>query len=149
MRPLIFILFFVLVVGCKLSKKERLLSNDVDTLLNYNEEFVEKSEYEDDLSEIRSEMNLKIDSLKKLVDENPTFENKPFHIIVGSFTIETNAINYSKKIKEEGYDGNMLYSGGSYQMVTAKSYNNLRMALNDLEGIKISLTENAWVYISR
>lgn len=139
----------ILIGGCKYSDKKRLMSTGVDTLLNYNtENYIEESRYEKDLSNIRSEMNLKIDSLKKLLDQNTTLEGNHFHIIVGSFRVESNAINYAKKIKNSGYDGNII-PFNRYNMVTTKSFNNLGTALNELSNVRNAVTENAWVFVSR
>ena len=127
------------------------MSNDIDTLLYYNskENYVEESRYEKDLSNIRSEMDLKLDSIKLLLKNNTVLENDHFHIIVGSFSVESNAFNYSKKIKSLGYDGNIIAGKNGLDMVTTKSYNNLRIAIGDLTKIHDSVTPNAWIYISK
>lgn len=138
------------MVGCKYSDKKSLINNDIDSLLyNNTENYIEESRYERDLSNIRSEMNIKIDSLKKLLDQNTTLDNNHFHIIAGSFTVETNAINYSQKMKNLGYNGDLISLRNGYTAVTTNSYNNLRTALNNLNNIRVSVTENAWIYISK
>ncbi len=150
MRLVFYFLFFILLVGCKYSDRQSLISNDVDTLLiDYSENYIEKSKYEEDLSNIRSEMNLKIDSLKKLLEQNITLEINKFHIIVGSFSVHSNAINYSRKMNSFGYNSNIIMAGNGFEMVTTNSYNNLRKTLDDLKIIRESVTENAWIYISK
>ncbi|MFW6370069.1 MAG: SPOR domain-containing protein [Bacteroidota bacterium] len=148
----VMIIFFLTlaVSSCRFFEKQQLVSNDVDTLLNYRlERYITEEQHEAEISRIRSEVNLKIDSVKSLLDEDVTFLSNKFHIITGSFTVPSNAEMYANKMKSMGFDGKIIEGHGRFDLVTAKSYNNLRVALNDLEPVRETAGVQAWIYISR
>lgn len=146
-------LFFVWMVvtlgSCQFIEKQRLVSNDVDTLLSGENEYVKADDYEEDIARIRSEVDIKIDSIKKMLDENQSFENNRFHMITGSFRVPRNAQNYLEKMKSNGYQATIISHPNGLQMVSVKSYNNLRNAVTEIQRFRNELGVPAWIYITR
>lgn len=145
------VLFTVVAMGsCQFIEKQRLVSNDVDTLLGDGSEYVRAEDYEEDIARIRSEVDIKIDSIKLLMDENRTFSNNRFHMIVGSFRVPSNAQNYLQKMESMGYNASIITNpSNGLQMVAAKSYNNLRTAVTEIDRFRQELEVPAWIYITR
>ena len=141
-------LFLVLIMisACQ-NGRERLVSNDVDTLLN--DQYVRTEDYEEDMARIRSEVDIKVDSLKAMMDENQTFDRNRFHMIVGSFRVPSNADAYLGRMKSMGYDAQIITNPNGLRMVAVKSYNNLRNALSEVNRFRQELDVQAWIYITR
>lgn len=136
--------------GCQYFEKQRLVSNDVDTLLDGSQEdYVRADEYEEDIARIRSEVDIKIDSLKLMLESNQTFAENRFHMIVGSFSVPSNAVDYNQKMQAMGYDAKIINNPNGLQMVAAKSYNNLRTAVSEIDRFRNQLDVPAWIYITR
>ncbi len=146
----LFIFWIIFTMGsCQFIEKQRLVSNDIDTLLGEENEYVKADDYEEDIARIRSEVDIKIDSIKKMMDENQTFQNNRFHMIAGSFRVPGNAQNYMQKMKSNGYQASVLSNPNGLQMVSVKSYNNLRTAVTEIEKFRQELGVPAWIYITR
>jgi hypothetical protein len=146
LKALFAVIAVVLIGACQQPERQRLVSNNIDTLLN--EEYVTADEYEEDIARIRSEVDIKIDSLKKMMDENTTFEDDRFHMIVGSFRVPSNAQGYKEKMKSRGYDAKIINNPNGLRMVSVKSYNNLRNAVTEIERFRQELNVPAWVYVT-
>jgi hypothetical protein len=148
------ILLIIFSSGCKYFEKKRLFSKGVDTMLNYVAE-MEENELEDTtdfytgLGDIETESEISTDSLNNLYQENPTFNSKKFHMIVGCFLIPQNAERYSDKIKDKGYSSEIIIRNDGFHMVTANAYDNFREGVNDIPRFRSEITQQAWLYIKR
>jgi len=72
-----------------------------------------------------------------------------YYMIVGCFTVQENADTYAGKLRAMGYDAQIIEGRNNFQMVTAKSYDNLRAGIADIDKFRNELTPNAWVYKKR
>jgi hypothetical protein len=70
-------------------------------------------------------------------------------MIVGCFQVPENASRYAEKIRGMGYEGEIISGYGSYQMVSARSYNNFRTSIADIDQFRADVTPNAWVYVKK
>lgn len=78
----------------------------------------------------------------KLVAESAS----KYHIIVGSFLTRGYADSWSGHCKEMGYDAKIIeWDGGRWNLVSAKSYQTMRAAYNDLPSFLASFDMQAWV----
>ncbi|NJM16689.1 MAG: hypothetical protein HC896_16160 [Bacteroidales bacterium] len=147
------ILFFLLFAmpACRFFEKEQMFSNDIDTLINKKlDNFITSKEYENELGKIRTEVDIKIDSLKKLYEENITLGSNKFYMIVGGFKVSQNANNYALKISQMGYPSKILFDERSqFNLVAARSYNNLRLALSEVGQFRENVTPGAWIYVKK
>jgi hypothetical protein len=72
--------------------------------------------------------------------------NNRYYMIVGCFTVEQNASKYAEKLRGQGYDAQILAGRDNFQMVSARSYDNYRAGVNELDKFRNEVTPNAWVY---
>jgi hypothetical protein len=128
-----------------LSKKVDTLSAFVDTM--YEEEKVDSSVYyQDILNQMQQEAQVEATPVE--TQPVPVY-NAQFYMIVGCFRVQENAVRYAEKIRGMGYEGSIITGYGGYQMVTAKSYNNFRTSIADIDQFRAEVTPNAWVYVKR
>jgi tetratricopeptide (TPR) repeat protein len=72
-----------------------------------------------------------------------------YHIIVGSFEIEDNAIKMQQKLKEEGFEGRLVKRyEGEFTAVILSSYDNIHDAYNNLTDAK-AFAAHPWVIYKR
>jgi hypothetical protein len=70
----------------------------------------------------------------------------PYHIIVGCFTVESNATRLNEKLKAEGKDSRIIsLFGGKYGAVSVASYPDITSAYNNIEEAKETYGEETWV----
>lgn len=140
--------------GCKYFEKKRLFSKGADTMLNYAAE-IEQSESQDttDLfisrGDIRSEENLSSEALKNMYQSNASLGSDKAYMVVGCFLVPQNADNYAGKIRQMGYNSEIILRPDGFHMVTANSYDNLRAGVRDLQKFRGEVTENAWVWLKK
>ena len=89
----------------------------------------------------------KIDVVLAEIQAQQEFLNNPYHIVVGCFAVESNATKLHDKLMSEGYKSRIIpMYGGKYSAVTINSYNENRIAYNDLGEAKSKFVDGAWVY---
>lgn len=76
--------------------------------------------------------------------EQVSDSNDAYHIIVGCFTIENNALNLQELLKSKGKDS-YLIPRGEYTAVTYSSHSNIREAYNSLPKVEDDLQYGAWI----
>ena len=150
-KVLIASLIVVLVISsCKfirtkiLSKKVDTLSSFVDTL-NQAEQ-IDSSIYQQMVTGVQQEAQAEVNAVQ---NETSSATDVQFFMIVGCFKVPENASKYAEKIRGMGYEGDIISGYGSYQMVTAKSYNNFRTSIADIDQFRSDITPNAWVYVKK
>jgi hypothetical protein len=72
-----------------------------------------------------------------------------YYMIVGCFTVQQNADSYANKLRTMGYEAQVIQGRDNFQMVAAKSYNNLQAGIAEIDKFRNELTPNAWVFKKR
>ena len=72
-----------------------------------------------------------------------------YYMIVGCFTVSTNADRYAEKIRGMGYEAQIIAGVNNFQMVAARSYDNYRLSVSDLDKFRNEVTPNAWIHKQR
>lgn len=72
-----------------------------------------------------------------------------YYMIVGCFTVQENADTYANKLRAMGYESQIIPGRDNFQMVAAKSYDNLQAGIADIDKFRNELTPNAWVFRKR
>lgn len=87
-----------------------------------------------------------IEQLMPLEEEVPdTNTNLTYHIIVGSYEVEDNAIKMQQKLKDEGFESRLVKRyDGEYTAVILASYASIHEAYNNLTDATAH-AENPWV----
>ena len=147
MKPLKYLLFIVFVVSissCKTSKKEKLYTKEVDTLLSQTPKIVELAV---DTSEI---VMIVQETEPVMVKSEPVmgYTSDKYYMIVGSFLSEKLAVKYANTVLDMGYQPNVIYSSEQgYYRVSAQSYNDKSTAVSDISSFRSSVTNHAWVHV--
>ena len=69
-----------------------------------------------------------------------------FYMIVGCFTVQQNAENYAKKMRGMGYEPQIIPGRNNFQMVAARSYDNYRSSIAEIDKFRNEVSKDAWVY---
>lgn len=92
------------------------------------------------------EMLSKIEENLAEIRKQEELSKYPYHIIVGCFTVESNAIRLNEKLKAEGKDSRIIpLFNGKYGAVSVASYPDITSAYNNIEEAKSTYGEEAWV----
>ena len=150
LRILILVALVMSMASCKFfkSKPDKMLSNDVDSLLNQPVEIVEE-EPEEEPAEI---VTLVEETVPVDITQEPKtgYGSNRYYMVVGSFLSEQLANKYAKTLQDMGYDPQVLYSSSyGYYRVSAKSYDNFSVAVNDISSFRGSVTNRAWVHVKK
>ena len=75
--------------------------------------------------------------------------NNIYHIVVGSFEIESNAENFQQKLKDQGYEARLVTRlEGEYTAVILSSYPTIHDAYNNLSDARAQMG-HAWIIYKR
>jgi hypothetical protein len=144
MKNILILLFLSLFLGysCKYFKKSK--PREVDTIMAdtlataVNDSAAYYSGTKDDKT------NEMVSSPSK-----PTAIRGHYYMIVGCFTVQQNADSYASKLRTMGYESQIIQGRDNFQMVAAKSYDNLQAGIADIDKFRNELTPNAWVFKKR
>lgn len=78
------------------------------------------------------------------------YGNDRFYMVVGSFLSETLAQKYAQKMLDKGYQPQVIFSNtmGFYR-VSAQSYEDYTLAVNDIQNFRNNVTPRAWVHVKK
>ncbi|MBN2275810.1 MAG: hypothetical protein JXK95_15890 [Bacteroidales bacterium] len=155
MKKIIVVSLVILLVmpSCKFIKT-KFLSKKVDTLSAFvdtvsHAEYVDSSiYYQDMMSEIQQEQQQEASPVDIQPQSLPA-TNAQFYMIVGCFMVPENASRYAEKIRGMGYEGEIIFGTSGLQMVSARSYNNFRTSVAEIDQFRADITPNAWVYVRK
>jgi hypothetical protein len=82
--------------------------------------------------------------INKIMADEEAMKNYPYHIVLGAFEVDRNAVNYLALVKEQHSQHARKLKMGRLDAVTYKSYKTLTDAYNELPKAK-QISENAWV----
>lgn len=99
-----------------------------------------------DIMQIRSDYELKLADLQKQIEAGKAKEYSGYFVIVGSFKNKKYADEYAAKIKEMGYEGNIVDGPNNFYLVTSGSYNTLKASLNPMRNARNILASEAWIF---
>lgn len=69
-----------------------------------------------------------------------------YHIVVGSFSVKSNAVNYSEKLKAKGIDSKVIpIHDGKMNVVTYGSFKTEEEARRELRKVQAEFNKDAWV----
>jgi cell division protein FtsN len=148
MRNLIGIgLLALLVSSCSLFQKPSMSQEQIDQMVAENQALKSQLENTKDLQDQLALARMQVDeTMLKLADCEEASVGR-FHIIVGAFKNSSYANEYSANLQSRGYDGKVMAGPYSFNLVTSGSYESLRGALNNLDEIRSSVIESAWIFI--
>jgi len=72
-----------------------------------------------------------------------------YYMIVGCFTVQNNADKYAEKLRGMGYQAQIITGNGNFRMVSAKTFDNYRESVAEIDKFRNEVTPNAWVYLQK
>jgi hypothetical protein len=144
MKNLALFLCFVLLLcnGCKYFKKSS--AQPVETITADTlpaEGTVDSAAY---YSEINKVNNAPANTIVQ-----PGAVDGRYFMIVGCFTVQSNADKYAEKLRGMGYKAQIIPGRNNLQMVAAKSYSNYRESVSEIDKFRNDVTPNAWVFLQK
>jgi tetratricopeptide (TPR) repeat protein len=127
-------------------KEYKKLIEQADTFFGGKDYSAAKGQYEK-ASSIKPKEAYPKDQLakiNKIMAEEEAMKNYPYHIVLGAFEVDRNAVNYLALVKEKHSQHARKLKMGRLDAVTYKSYKTLTDAYNELPKAK-QISENAWV----
>ena len=141
------IVLAMLVTSCSMFQKPSMSEEEIDAMMAENAALKSQLNQAKDLEDQLAMTRMQLDEAHlKLVACEEAAKSR-VHIIVGAFKSDTNAEDYSKVMKDAGYDGKILAGPYSFNLVTASSHESLPAALNALAAIRENVIEEAWIYL--
>lgn len=145
-----FLLFVGILVlsSCNYLKKHRLFSRDVDTVLDMTLEEPEPIEVDSTAFVLEEPVE------EPVIEEPPVPEpmdygNDRYFMIVGSFQNLNLAERYAEKMRDMGYSSQILESSSGFFRVSAKSYNDYRTGVNEIETFRATVASRAWLHVKQ
>ncbi len=99
-------------------------------------------------AQVKSELDQpkEIPSTEKSKLEVTAEPNFHYDIIVGAFSVKSNALNYVNKLKSNGFDAYIAgYGKNGLLMVAAAGANNQEQAIKNLDSVQSKLNTQAWI----
>lgn len=160
MKKMLFLLLISTIAfsGCKFIGGKS-IKNERDSLRAYAYTLEQKiasqeAEYETSLDQLKRESQTMIDSIINIYESKAASgdvryaASGKFYLIVGAFKTPSYASNWSARVKDMGYQTEIV-KASHWNLVAAGSATNLRSALNQLPAIRSDVTSDAWVFVAR
>lgn len=147
MKQSTILLFFALAVflsSCNYLKEHRLFSRDVDSVLDMTLE-------EPEPLVIDTTPIVYAEPEPVYVEPEPQtsvgYGSDRFYMIVGSFQNQSFADRYAEKIRQMGYQTNIISASNGYYRVSAKSYNNYQIGIGEINDFRSNVASQAWLHV--
>jgi hypothetical protein len=135
--------------SCKYFRQQKWFSKDVDTLLTYTEEPVDTTLVDSMNIETIVQETVPV-TTSAISQTGYGYTSDSYYMVVGSFLSEQLANKYAKKIQEMGYQPQIIYSNSlGFYRVSAKSYTDFKLAVNDINNFRDNVTPRAWVHVKK
>ncbi len=155
MQKLIIILFAVtlLISGCDFVQKINPFASRVDTMEIYQQrqDSIRRAELlRREQEEARREQE-RADGIRREAEARAEAERlramQRYHLIVGAFRNPVYAEDFHQKILAQGHDSRIIMSENNLHLVTIKSLDNYREAVNQWRSIRNEGEHLVWLYI--
>jgi hypothetical protein len=162
MKKVFILLITIMIVfpGCKFIN-EKILKKGSDTLevyaANLEKELADiETQHFYELEKLKMESQAKIDSIIQYYENELAGKGKrytgaatgTYYLIVGSFKTPKYAEDYSAKVREMGYN-TQIVKAGTWNLVSAENYSSWSEAVKGLELVRSNVSVNSWIYVGR
>jgi Na+-translocating ferredoxin:NAD+ oxidoreductase RnfG subunit len=147
-KAAILLMVIFTISSCSLFEKPSMTQEEIDALIN------QKAKVEEELVNLKQDyqlLKIKADECAKMFDQQAKKEavSGKYHVIVGSFKKSTNAEKYSTKMKEAGASGDIIQGPSDFKLVVYTSHKTLKEAAESMYKARSSITDDAWIYMSK
>ncbi|NVK52620.1 MAG: hypothetical protein HWD85_06770 [Flavobacteriaceae bacterium] len=95
-------------------------------------------------------LKTKIDRIDKLMTDQKRKADKPFHVIVGSYSVESNAVAHQKRLATSNIQSNIKISREGNHLISIKSFKSINKAYNYLDYLENNndpmYKDKIWIY---
>jgi cell division protein FtsN len=152
MHRLIFIVIAItmLISGCDFVKKVNPFARKADTMELYQQrqDSIRRAELLRRQQEEARREQVRADSIRKAREaEAERLSALRYHLIVGAFKTPAYADEFQKKMLAQGHDSRIIMSENNFHLVTIKSLDNYREAVNEWKDIRNQGEHLVWLYI--
>ena len=140
---LILITSLLSLSGCKFFEKHRLFSRDIDTLLDAD---VSQKTAALDTTPVIEEF---IPPPVTTPAPKQGYGTDKYYMIVGSFQNVNLANKYAESIQQKGYETQIIESANGFYRVSAKSYNDYKTGVKDIENFRSNVVSTAWLHVHK
>ncbi len=148
---IIFLGTIILMAGCDFIEKINPFTESIDTLAIYRQrqDSIRRAELLLRQQEAERRDLARADTLRILPEEaaGQTVMER-YHLIVGAFRTQSYARDYHERIINLGHESRILLSDNDFHLVTIKSLNDYRNAINELRAVRDQGEHEVWLYIS-
>ena len=121
---------------------------EIDALVKQNDELQKQvkedaAAYERELDALRAEYE------QKLADAKPKAPVGGYFVVVGAFKDQKLADKYAAKIKEMGYEGNIVDGPSTFKLITSSTHPSLAEALTALKNARSVIASKSWIYFKK
>ncbi|MFO7923578.1 MAG: hypothetical protein R6U58_07785 [Bacteroidales bacterium] len=149
------LIFFVITItllisGCDFVKKVNPFAKKVDTMELYQQrqDSIRRAELLRRQQEEARREQARADSISKAREaEAERLRALRYHLIVGAFKTPAYADEFHKKMLAQGHDSRIIMSENNFHLVTIKSLDNYRVAVNEWKDIRNQGEHLVWLYI--
>lgn len=140
------------ISSCKYFQKSKMFSKNVDTLLDAETEMKVAADTQAvDTFSIETIVQ-ETEAITEPVSSEPGlgYSSDKYYMVVGSFLSEQLAYKYATKMQDMGYKPQVIYSSSAgYYRVSAKSYTDYAIAINDITNFRDNVSPRAWVHVKK
>jgi cell division protein FtsN len=152
MRKFIIILLTVTLIlgGCDFVKKVNPFASKVDTMELYlqRQDSIRRAELLMRQQEEARREQARADSIQRVREaEAERLRAQKYHLIVGAFKTPAYADDFHKKMIAEGHDSRIILAENNFHLVTIKSLDNYRTAVNEWRDLRNQGEHLVWLYI--
>jgi cell division protein FtsN len=142
----------LLAGGCDFIKKVNPFSKKEDTMAEYlqREDSIRRAELlRTQQMEARLREQALADSIRRAQEAEAAKAEAAgrYHLIVGAFKTPAFADEFHDRIRSGGYDSRIIMSDNDFHLVTIKSFNDYRTAVNEWIRIRGEGEHLVWLYI--
>ncbi len=143
--------FTLLISGCDFVKKVNPFSKKDDSMVEYqqSQDSIRRAEILKKQREEALREQAIADSLRKAqeAEDAKIKAMSRYHLIVGAFKTPSYARDFNEKILAQGYDSKIIESDNNFNLVTIKSFDNYRSAVNEWRTIRSQGEHLVWLYV--
>jgi cell division protein FtsN len=151
-RFTVILLVVFLLTGCDFVRKINPFSKKADQLELYQKQQDSirlAEEYRLQQEETRL-AQARADSIRQAeLDAIMAAKVKPYHLVVGAFKTPAYAKSFHEKILSEGHQSEIIIAENDFHLVTIRSTDDYRAAVNEWNAIRRGEYFDVWLYVQR
>jgi hypothetical protein len=148
MKKILYLLVIALLMSqCKYFEKNRLFSNDIDTLLvyQYRADSIRLADSLRNIEAMAREQRLELETQQAM--KQATGREKPFHLITGAFKTPNFATKFKDNMSNKGFEAKIIKAPNGFDMVSVETFDDFYTGFARLKSFRIANPGmDVWLY---